>query len=177
MKTIIRKEQAIKCCKCDKYLFTECEINGRYHRYEGTYNYIYDELIDDFFCDECFEKNFGDGKTSCSERTINKENTMDDYIYWIDKSNIAHKVKHHDDISDYDYQYNVCAIIDKSVLTGSWGAGDKQFIVSGSGRGAEAIQELVFANSLVECIDCVKEKYKERIENETLINIQYYEVM
>lgn len=49
----------IKCDRCGKYLFTEYNRimptapTGNYRRENDKENYFYDDIADEFICDEC----------------------------------------------------------------------------------------------------------------------------
>lgn len=45
--------QDIHCSKCGKYLFTEKDTENGYRRENDNENYVYDEVKDEFVCDEC----------------------------------------------------------------------------------------------------------------------------
>lgn len=45
--------QDILCSKCGKYLFTEKDIENGYIRGNDNENYVYDDVKDEFVCDEC----------------------------------------------------------------------------------------------------------------------------
>lgn len=45
--------QDICCNKCGKYLFTEKHTENGYKRENDNKNYIYDDIKDEFVCDEC----------------------------------------------------------------------------------------------------------------------------
>lgn len=98
-------------------------------------------------------------------------------MYWIDKNDKAHYVKTLEEISNHDYNNNLSSIIKENNITDRCGYGNKQFIVQGVGKCNPAIQELVSANSMKDCIVYINEKYKERIITGTLMCIQYYEVI
>ena len=48
-----RTEYDIRCDKCNKYLFTEIKENGKIKREKDKNNYVYDDIKDEFVCDEC----------------------------------------------------------------------------------------------------------------------------
>lgn len=45
--------QDICCIKCGKYLFTEMDTESGYKRENDKEDYIFDEIKDEFVCDEC----------------------------------------------------------------------------------------------------------------------------
>lgn len=96
-------------------------------------------------------------------------------MFWIDKNDIAHHVDSFEDISENDY-YNVAIIIEEDKITDRYGNGNKKFIIHGVGRYKPAIQEIVSANSLLECRYIVEQKHKERLAENSLLCIMYYEV-
>lgn len=57
------REQVIFCAKCHKYLFTEYEkigtliSLGNYKRENDKGNYEYDEITDEFICNDCRREN------------------------------------------------------------------------------------------------------------------------
>ena len=46
----------IRCNKCGRYLFTEKDTENGYRRENDNKKYIYDEIKDEFICDECRQK-------------------------------------------------------------------------------------------------------------------------
>ena len=57
------EQQDIKCCKCNKFLFTERRIypkgkSSRIEYVDGDYDddYYFDEFADEFYCIECARK-------------------------------------------------------------------------------------------------------------------------
>lgn len=98
-------------------------------------------------------------------------------MYWIGMDNKARYVKTVEEISEGDYNNNVCTIIEENGIMCRCGIGFKQFIVQGVGRYNPSVQEVVSANSMKECIEFINRKYKNRIENGTLLWIKYYEVI
>lgn len=98
-------------------------------------------------------------------------------MYWIDKNDKAHYVESLKEISNNDYNNHLSFIIEENNITDKCGCGNKQFIVRGIGKYSPAIQELVSANSMSECVAYIYEKYKERITIGILLCVQYYEVI
>ena len=45
--------QDICCNKCNKYLFTEKDTENGYRRENDNGNYVYDDIDDEFVCNEC----------------------------------------------------------------------------------------------------------------------------
>lgn len=50
---MIGNVQDICCNKCGKYLFTEMDTENGYKRENDNEDYRYDEIADEFICDEC----------------------------------------------------------------------------------------------------------------------------
>lgn len=48
--------QDVRCGKCNRYLFTEKDTENGYKRENDDKKYIYDEIKDEFICDECRQK-------------------------------------------------------------------------------------------------------------------------
>lgn len=98
-------------------------------------------------------------------------------MYWIDMDNNAHYVSDIKDISNKDFNNSLSKIIFEDGLTDISGNGNKRFIVSGIGKVDPAIQELISADSMKECVEYVNRKYAYRIAIGTLLCIQYYRVV
>lgn len=48
--------QKICCNKCGKYLFTETDTENGIKRTDDNRDYYYDEIADEFICDNCKEE-------------------------------------------------------------------------------------------------------------------------